>query len=74
MTKRIKVKIFPDGQIQAEISGFKGKKCTDYISVLEEMLDAETIDSEATPEYYLEESALTTQTETTQLTISTGRV
>ncbi len=54
--KRIKLRIFPDGQVQADILGFRGKKCTDYISVLEQLLDAEAIDSERTPEYYLEES------------------
>lgn len=53
--KQIKLKIFPDGQVQAEVVGFRGKKCADYISVLEQLLDAEAIDSERTPEYYLEE-------------------
>ncbi len=56
MSKRIKLKIFPDGQVQAEVLGFRGKKCTDYISILEQLLDAEAIDSERTSEYYLEES------------------
>jgi hypothetical protein len=56
MRKQIKLKIFPDGQVQAEVLGFRGKKCTDYISILEELLDAEAIDSERTPEYYLEET------------------
>lgn len=56
MTQRqIKLKIFPDGQVQAEVQGFRGKKCADYISILEQMLDAEAIDSERTPEYALEE-------------------
>jgi len=56
MSKQIKLRIFPDGHVQAEVLGFRGKKCTDYISVLEQLLDAEAIDSERTPEYYLEES------------------
>lgn len=56
MRKLIKLKIFPDGHVQAEVLGFQGKKCTEYISILEELLDAEAIDSERTPEYYLEES------------------
>lgn len=55
MSKQIKLKIFPDGQVQAEVLGFRGKKCTDYISILEQLLDAEAIDSERTPEYYLDE-------------------
>lgn len=58
MGKQIRLKIFPDGQVQAEVLGFRGKKCTDYISILEQLLDAEAIDSERTPEYYLDESAV----------------
>ena len=65
--KLIKLKIFPDGQVQAEVLGFKGKKCADYISVLEQMLDAEATDSERTAEYFLEESAQIEETASTQL-------
>lgn len=50
--KQIRVQIFPDGQIKAEVIGIKGKSCTDYIEVLEQLLDAETIDSGYTSEYY----------------------
>ena len=52
MAKRIKLQIFSDGRIQADIQGIKGKKCTDYIHILEEILDAEAVDSSYTPEYY----------------------
>lgn len=52
MSKQLKIQIFQDGQIQAEVLGIKGKKCTDYISILEELLEAETIDSDYTSEYY----------------------
>lgn len=55
MAKQLRVQIFQDGQIQAEVLGIKGKKCTDYISILEELLEAETFDSEYTPEYYEKE-------------------
>lgn len=65
--KQIKLKIFPDGQVQAEVLGFKGKKCADYISVLEQMLDAEAIDSERTAEYFLEENVQIEETASTQL-------
>ena len=56
VAKTIKLKILPDGQVKAEVLGFVGRKCADYISVLEQLLDAEAIDSERTPEYFLEES------------------
>jgi len=66
--KQIKLKIFPDGQVQAEVLGFQGKKCADYISVLEQMLDAEATDSERTREYYLEESVQIEEMTSTQVT------
>ena len=52
MAKRIQIQIFPDGRVQAETQGIKGKKCTEYINLLEELLEAETIDSEYKSEYY----------------------
>ena len=52
MNKKIQIQIFPDGTIQAEAQGIKGKRCTDYIKILEEILEAKTVDSDYTPEYY----------------------
>lgn len=51
MKKNIKIEIFSDGTIQAETQGIKGKKCMDYIKILEEILEAKTTDSGYTPEY-----------------------
>ncbi|MEN6293969.1 MAG: DUF2997 domain-containing protein [Methanobacterium sp.] len=51
MKKSIKIEIFSDGTIQAETQGIKGKKCTDYIKILEEILESKTTDSNYTPEY-----------------------
>ena len=51
MKKSIKIEIFSDGTIQAETYGIKGKKCTDYIKILEEILESKTTDSDYTPEY-----------------------
>ncbi|RXZ84844.1 DUF2997 domain-containing protein [Paenibacillaceae bacterium] len=50
--KQIRVQIFPDGQIKADVIGIKGRACTDYIEILEQMLGAEVVDSEYTSEYY----------------------
>lgn len=47
----INIRIYPDGKVQAEVNGVKGKSCTKYIKILEELLEAETIDSDTTPEY-----------------------
>ncbi len=52
MDKKINIRIFPDGTVQAEVEGIKGKKCTDYIKIIEELLEAETVDSDYTSEYY----------------------
>lgn len=62
MSRKITIQIFPDGKVQAEVNGVKGKSCTDYIKIIEEILEAETSDSDYTPEYY--ESENTTETET----------
>ncbi|MEL7671504.1 DUF2997 domain-containing protein [Methanobacterium sp.] len=51
MKKSIKIEIFSDGTIQAETQGIKGKKCTDYIKILEEILESKITDSDYTPEY-----------------------
>ena len=50
--KQIKIKITEDGNIFAETVGIKGKECLQYIELLEELLDAESIDSIFTQEYY----------------------
>ncbi len=55
MSKQVRIQIFPDGRVQAEVQGIKGKACTDYISILEEILSAETFSSSYTPEYYQEQ-------------------
>jgi len=68
--KQIKLRIFPDGQVQADVVGFQGKKCADYISILEEMLDAEAIDSERTAEYFLQDTEVVTDQSIPQLRVS----
>lgn len=52
LEKKIKIRIYPDGIIQSDVEGVKGKKCTDYIKIIEELLEAKVVDSEYTPEYY----------------------
>lgn len=52
MGKKIQLRIYPDGTVQANVEGIKGKKCTDYIKIIEGILEAEVLDSEYTPEYY----------------------
>jgi hypothetical protein len=61
MPKRIQLRVYPDGRIEAEVQGVKGTSCTDYIAVLEELLQAETIESAYTPEYFEREEAAVRQ-------------
>lgn len=52
MKKQMVVRIFPDGKTEAKTIGIKGKQCTAYIKKLEELLNAQTVESEFTKEYY----------------------
>lgn len=45
------VTIGRDGSIKAKTLGIKGKACVDYLPLLEDLLDAEVVDSAFTPEY-----------------------
>ncbi len=53
---KIKIKLNPDGSIEMETEGIKGKKCTDYAKVLQKLTDAKIESMENTPEYYEEEN------------------
>jgi Protein of unknown function (DUF2997) len=52
VTKRVKIKILPDGTIEAMTQGVKGKDCLGYVRLFEELLNAEAVDSDFTSEYY----------------------
>ncbi len=50
--KTVTVRIGQDGRIAAETHGAKGNECLELIPRLEALLEATTIDSEFTGEYY----------------------
>lgn len=52
MTKQIKIRVYPDGRIESETVGIKGKSCLGYIKEIEQLTDAQVIHSEFTEEYY----------------------
>ena len=66
---KIKIRLMPDGSIQMETEGIKGKKCMDYAKVLEKLADAKIHSVEKTEEYYqkrpcvkiVEDAALATE-------------
>ncbi len=51
----MKIRLFPDGTIQMETEGIKGKKCADYAKVLQRLADAKIYELNKTEEYYQEE-------------------
>lgn len=61
--KQIQVIIFPNGELEAETKGMKGKTCLKYIAEIERMANAVTQDSEFTKEYLETEEYEVIQTE-----------
>ncbi len=49
---KLKIKLLPDGTIEMETKGIKGKKCLDYAKVLEQLADAKAEKIDKTDEYY----------------------
>jgi hypothetical protein len=49
---KLKIKLLPDGTIEMETKGIKGKKCLDYAKVLEQLADVKTEKIDKTDEYY----------------------
>ena len=53
MAKRqLKIKLLPNGQIQMQTIGIKGKKCMDYVEFLKYLADVKIEKQEFTNEYY----------------------
>ncbi|MDE6138882.1 MAG: DUF2997 domain-containing protein [Candidatus Gastranaerophilales bacterium] len=52
---KMKIRLLPDGTIQMETEGIKGKKCMDYAKVLERLADAKIYHMEKTEEFYQQE-------------------
>ena len=53
--KQLKIKLLPNGQIQMQTVGIKGKKCLDYVEMLKVLADAKIEHQELTSEYYEQE-------------------
>lgn len=50
--KKIKIRIRPDGIVQAETLGIKGDECTKYRELISRLTGSRVIESEYTSEYY----------------------
>ena len=53
--KQLKIKLLPNGEIQMETIGIKGKKCLDYVELLKILADVKIEKQEFTSEYYEQE-------------------
>ena len=49
--KQIQVRIYPNGELEAETKGIKGKTCLKYIAEIGRIANAVTRDSDFTKEY-----------------------
>ena len=58
MSKKLKIKLLPNGEIQMETVGIKGKKCLDYIEVFKKLVDAKITETQLSQEYYETESEI----------------
>lgn len=59
--KQLKITLRPNGEIQMQTVGVKGKKCLDYIELLKTLADVKIEKQEFTPEYYEEEQVKYTE-------------
>lgn len=51
MEKQIKIRVYPDGRIESETVGIKGKSCLDKIKDIEDLTGAKVVNSKFTHEY-----------------------
>lgn len=58
MSKKMKITLSPNGEIQMETIGVKGKKCLDYIEVLKKLVNVKVDDTKLTHEYYETENVV----------------
>jgi hypothetical protein len=61
MSRRLQIRVAPDGSITAETLGYTGQECLDAIGVLEDLLDATTTSSRFTAGYTAGDTVLTSE-------------
>lgn len=66
MSKKLIIKIRKDGTIEAQTKGIKGKKCEDYIKLIEELTESKVIEKEFTSEYHENDEEVVNQEKTLQ--------
>lgn len=74
MTHReIRLRIFPDGRVVAEVVGVPGPACAQYIPLVEMLVGGEAIDSSRTAEYASVEAALDAEVASTEVARLLGK-
>lgn len=58
MAKKLKIKLLPNGIIEMETIGVKGKKCMEYAKFMEEIANAKIKSQKLTDEYYQNEEII----------------
>ncbi len=66
MKKQIKIRVYPNGKIESQTVGIKGKACLGYIKDIEQLTGATAVDSQFTNEYYEQELSNETFNRTSQ--------
>ena len=59
MSKKLKIILLPNGEIQIETVGVKGKECLDYIKLLQKLADVKITKTELKDEYYETDAEIT---------------
>lgn len=59
MSKKLKIRLLPNGEIQMETVGVKGKECLDYIKLLQKLVDVKITKTELKDEYYETDAEIT---------------
>ena len=60
MSKKMIIKLLPNGEIRMETKGVKGKKCLDYVEVFKNLVDVNITAKQVTDEYFETEAQLET--------------
>ena len=58
MAKKMIIKLLPNGEIQMETQGIKGKKCTECVDILKKLVDVNIKETKVTDEYFETEAQL----------------
>ena len=56
--KQLKIKLLPNGEIEMQTVGIKGKKCLDFVELFKILADAKIEKQEFTSEYYEQEESV----------------